>query len=277
VIRKKLLSPEVGRDSGKDASSIQVQMNYFEYRSVAERYARHRPYFHPLVIEKVKTYLKIERPVPLALDVGCGPGQSTVALKEIADVAIGMDISAGMLGVADQRADIQYIQSPAERLPLRNTSADLITTSLAFHWFDPERFFDEARRVLKAQAWLVISNNGFAGQMRENPGIEQWFQQVYDRRYPSPPRNVTPMSSPLAQVHGFHFAQEEYQNQVQFSVEELAAYLVTQSNVIAVTEHGNERVEDIFEWIVGQTRPLFKSERSSFLFSGYIWYMQKMN
>ena len=59
-------------------------MNYFEYKSVAERYARHRPYFHPLVIEKVKSYLSIAEPVDLAVDVGCGPGQSTVALKEIA-------------------------------------------------------------------------------------------------------------------------------------------------------------------------------------------------
>lgn len=251
-------------------------MNYFEYRSVAERYARYRPYFHPLVIEKIRDYLKIETPVPLALDVGCGPGQSTVALKEIADVVLGMDLSAGMLGVADKRPGIHYVQSPAERLPIRSISADLITTSLAFHWFDPERFFEEARRVLKEQAWLIISNNGFTGQMRRNPDYEQWFQQVYDRRFPSPPRNITPMSSRLARGYGFHFAHEEdYQNEVEFSAQELAAYLVTQSNVIAVTERGNERVEDIFEWIVEQTRPLFKSARSSFLFNGYIWYLQK--
>jgi ubiquinone/menaquinone biosynthesis C-methylase UbiE len=251
-------------------------MNYFEYKSVAERYARHRPYFHPLVIEKVKSYLSMKEPVDLAVDVGCGPGQSTVALKDIARRVIGADLSAGMLGVAEKKPGIHYLQSPAENLPIRDLCTDLITTSLAFHWFDHRRFFAESRRILKEQAWLIISNNGITGQMRENVRFEKWFSEVYDRRYPSPPRNSTPMSSRRARKHGFRFAQEEeYQNEVPFTVEELAAYLVTQSNVIAATEQGQERVEDVFQWIVEQARPLFKSERSSFAFSGYIWYLQK--
>jgi SAM-dependent methyltransferase len=251
-------------------------MNYFEYKSVAERYARHRPYFHPLVIEKVKSYLRIGEPVDLAVDVGSGPGQSTVALKEIARRVIGADLSAGMLGVAEKKPGIHYLQSPAENLPIRDLCTDLITTSLAFHWFDHRRFFAESRRILKEQAWLIISNNGFTGQMRENVRFEQWFGEGYDRRYPSPPRNTTPMNSRTAHEHGFRFAfEEKYQNEVSFTVEELAAYLVTQSNVIAATEQGQERVEDVFQWIVEQARPLFKSERSSFQFSGYIWYLQK--
>jgi ubiquinone/menaquinone biosynthesis C-methylase UbiE len=251
-------------------------MNYFEYKSVAERYARHRPYFHPLVIEKVKSYLNIAESVDLAVDVGCGPGQSTVALKEIAIRVIGADLSAGMLSVAEKKPGIQYLQSPAENLPIRDLCTDLITTSLAFHWFDHRRFFAEARRILKEQAWLIISNNGITGQMRENVRFEEWFNEVYDRRYPSPPRNTTPMNSRRAREHGFRFAlKEEYQNEVPFTVKELAAYLVTQSNVIAATEHGQEQVEDVYQWIVEQARPLFKSERSSFVFSGYIWYLQK--
>jgi ubiquinone/menaquinone biosynthesis C-methylase UbiE len=60
-------------------------MNFFVYKSVAERYAKYRAYFHPLVIEKIKAYLQLQSPVGFALDVGCGSGQSTIALKEIAD------------------------------------------------------------------------------------------------------------------------------------------------------------------------------------------------
>lgn len=257
---------------------LQVRMNYFERRSVAERYARHRPYFHPLVIEKVKAYLRIEHPVHLALDVGCGPGQSTVALRGIADFVVGADLSAGMLAVAETGPGIQYIQSPAERLPIQDTSIDLMTSSLAFHWFDQEQFFAEARRILKANAWLIISNNGFTGEMRENLDFEKWFTRVYDQRYPSPPRNISSMNSRIARGYGFRFGQEEeYQNEVQFTVEELAAYLVTQSNVIAATEQGHEKIDDVYRWLIMQTRPLFKTERSSFTFSGYIWYLQKIS
>ena len=252
-------------------------MNYFGSKSVAERYAKHRPNFHPLVVEKIKAYLNLERPLQVALDVGCGPGQFTVALKEIAKIVIGMDISAEMLGAADKTTGIPYIQTPAEWLPIKGNSSDLLTTSLAFHWFDPKRFFAEARRVLREDAWLIISNNGFSGQMLGNDEFAEWVTQVYDRRYPSPPRNSSPMTPEVSQEHGFRFAHEEdYQNGVPFTIEELAAYLVTQSNVIAATQGGKERVEDIFRWILAQTRPLFKTERPVFAFRGYIWYLQKV-
>lgn len=31
-------------------------MGYFSSQAIAEGYAKHRPYFHPLVIEKIRTY-----------------------------------------------------------------------------------------------------------------------------------------------------------------------------------------------------------------------------
>jgi ubiquinone/menaquinone biosynthesis C-methylase UbiE len=251
-------------------------MNFFVYKTVAERYAKHRPYFHPLVIQRIKSYLHLGRPIHFALDVGCGPGQSTVALKGIADQVIGIDISEEMLKAADHTSRIQFVQASAEDLPIQSNYFDLLTTFLAFHWFDREQFFAEARRVLKDKAWLIISNNGFTGQMIENPTFEQWIIQVYEKRYPTPPRNVAPMRREFAQQYGFTFAhEEEYQNEVQFTTEELSAYLITQSNVIAATEKGNEKVEDVYRWITRQTKPFFRTERAAFIFGGYIWYLQK--
>jgi ubiquinone/menaquinone biosynthesis C-methylase UbiE len=251
-------------------------MNFFVHKSVAERYAKYRPYFQPLVIEKIKAYLNLQESIGFALDVGCGSGQSTVALKEIADPVVGLDISAEMLDFAEKNPGIYYIRAAAERLAIKGNSSALLTTSLAYHWFDPERFFAEARRVLKDGAWLIISNNGFRGQMKKKPEFEQWIRQVYEKHYPTPPRNSAPMTAEFAQQHGFNFPyQEEYQNEVQFTVEELAAYLITQSNVIAATEQGNEKVEDVYHWLITQTRTFFKSEKATFPFSGFIWYLQK--
>jgi SAM-dependent methyltransferase len=59
-------------------------MNYFGHETAAERYAQSRPYFHRLVIERIRGLLKLEGPVRIALDVGCGTGQSALALAEIA-------------------------------------------------------------------------------------------------------------------------------------------------------------------------------------------------
>jgi hypothetical protein len=45
-------------------------MNYFAYPTAAERYARSRPYFHPLVIDKIRTVLRLQTLLAQALDVG---------------------------------------------------------------------------------------------------------------------------------------------------------------------------------------------------------------
>ncbi|HEY3476030.1 MAG TPA: class I SAM-dependent methyltransferase [Anaerolineales bacterium] len=251
-------------------------MNYFVYESVAERYAKYRPYFHPLVMKKIEAYLQLINPLAFALDVGCGAGQSALALKSIADFVVGADISVEMLRFAERRPGIDYIQAPAEQLPIKSDSADLLTTSLAYHWFDPQHFFAGARRILKDNAWMIIYNNWFAGQMKEEPGFEQWASADYEQRYPSPPRNSAPMTHEFARQHGFAFvSSEEYQNEIRFTVEELAAYLMTQSNVIAVTEQGNETLDEVHDWLIKQTRLFFKSERATFLFGGFIWYLQK--
>jgi ubiquinone/menaquinone biosynthesis C-methylase UbiE len=251
-------------------------MNFFVYKTVAERYAKYRPYFHPLVIEKIKAYLNIQQPVDFALDLGCGSGQSTVALKEIAQIVIGIDVSAEMLRFAEKSLEIQYVQARAEETAIKDDSANLLTTSLAYHWFNQERFFAEARRILKDGAWLIISNNGFSGQMKENPEFEPWVTQVYVKQYPTPSRNSVPMTPELADLYRFRFVhQEEYQNEEEFTCEELSRYLITQSNVIAATEQGSEKVEDVYLWINTQAKPFFNAEKATFAFGGYIWYLQK--
>lgn len=251
-------------------------MNFFGYKSVAERYAKSRPYFHPLVVEKIRTHLQLRKLVDVALDIGCGSGQSTVALKEIAELVAGTDISEAMLASAEKTTGIHYLRAAAERLAIKDSSIDLLTTSMAYHWFDPEQFFAEARRVLKRRAWLIIYNNGFRGQMHTNPEFEQWVSQIYENHYPTPPRNSAPLTAEFAQEHGFEFAyREEYENEVQFDVEELAAYLTTQSNVIAAVEEGRENVDDVNAWLIQQLRPFFKDEKVNFPFSGFIWYLQK--
>ena len=251
-------------------------MNFFEHKSVAERYAKHRPYFHPLVIAKIRTHLNLGQPVDLAVDVGCGAGQSTLALKEIAGTVVGMDLSIDMLRAASKKPGIQSIQAAAERLALKSNVADLLTTSLAYHWFDQEQFFTEVRRVLKENAWLVIYNNWIDGQLEDAPAFEKWFTEVYETRYPSPKRNSAPVTPEFANQHGFRFVHwEEYENKVTFSVEQLAAYLITQSNVIAATEQGRENVDEVYHWLVRQTQPFFRSERVLFPFGGFIWYLQK--
>lgn len=249
--------------------------NYFAREEVAERYARGRPYFHPAVIDRIARSLCLREPLSAALDVACGTGKSTVALTEIASRVVGADSSAGMLAHAETHERVEYVEATAEDLPFEDESFDLVTVASAFHWFDRERFLSEARRVLNPSGWLVVYDNRFLGRMKENAAFESWVRENYAPRYPSPPRDSRPISVEEARRHGYVFVRtEEYTNEVRFSVEELAGYLETHSNVIAVVEEGHESLSEAHEWLMGSLRDLSPGPTATFEFGGDIWYLK---
>lgn len=251
-------------------------MNYFAHETVAERYARSRPYFQPQVIERVRAFLQLEAPVLVAIDVACGTGHSSRALAEIAESVIATDISPSMLARAEPHPRIQYVHAPAETLPIADGAADLLTVCLAFHWLDRARFLAEARRVLRPGAPMVIYSNGFYGRMRENSAFEDWARDGYYKRYPTPPRNNQPFTNEDALASGFVFEKREnYTNDIVCTPEELADYLLTQSNVITFVEHGNESLASVRDWLVRGMKPFFQSPRGTFILGGEIWYLRR--
>jgi SAM-dependent methyltransferase len=253
-------------------------MNYFSHQTAAERYARHRPYFHPLVVERIRAFLGLKRPLEVALDVACGTGQSALALTEIARSIVATDLAPSMLAQAPAHERIRYVEAPAEQLPVPDERADLMTVSLAFHWFDRSRFLAEARRVLRAEGALVIYSNGFYGRMEENPAFARWNRESYLTRYPTPARHDQPFTDEDARASGFQFVgRERYTNEISFSPEQLAQYLMTQSNVIAAVEQGSETLAEVHTWLLDTVSPLFSSPQGTFLFGGEIWFLQPFN
>ncbi|MBC8103557.1 MAG: class I SAM-dependent methyltransferase [Cytophagales bacterium] len=212
-----------------------------------------------------------------ALDVGCGTGLSTRALKALAHRVVGTDISKEMLQqAAALDGDTLHVESPAERLPFENGSFDLVTVSLAFHWFERELFLAQAHQLLRPRGWLIIYNNGFYGRMGENPAFEHWNRDIYLSRYPSPPRKDQPLTDAEAESSGFIFVgRETYTNEVHFTAEQLAAYLLTQSNTIAALEQGSETLDVLNQWLEEQLPPLFPAPVGTFAFGGRIWYLQR--
>jgi len=252
-------------------------MNYFVHDSVASRYARYRPYLHPAVVKRIRLFLQLDEPVHRALDVGCGTGHSTVALKEIAYEIVGVDVSAAMLSMAKPEARIRYVQAPAEALPFDDRFFELVTVGLAFHWFDQDRFLAEAHRVLADDGWLVIYNNIFQGHMVENAEFSRWYHETYLARYPTPPRNPRSISREKGEAHGFRLVHEErHEDEHAFTVDQLAAYFTTQSNVIAAVEQGDEDLESVFNWLVESVKPMFPGDSATFRSSGSICYLRKV-
>jgi ubiquinone/menaquinone biosynthesis C-methylase UbiE len=126
-----------------------------------------------------------------------------LALTDIAASVIAADVAPSMMAQAPAHERIRYVVAPAEQLPVESHGADLMTVSLAFHWLDRSRFLAEAHRILKKSGALVIYNNGFFGQMKENPDFARWHRESYLTRYPTPPRNNQPFTEQDARDSNF--------------------------------------------------------------------------
>jgi ubiquinone/menaquinone biosynthesis C-methylase UbiE len=250
--------------------------NYFVHRSVAQRYAAARPYFHPLVAAKIMAHTQRPR-FAHALDVACGTGHSTRALATIADKVAAIDISDEMIAEAVRDERISYQVASAEQIPFPDAHFDLITVGLAFHWLDQPLFLREAARTVRPDGWLVIYNHWFTGEMQENKGFSPWFEEVYLRKFPTPQRRATGISLDIATSHGFTLVgPDDFENEEMMTAAQLSAYLLTQTNVISLVENGGMPLAAAAAWIESEVSPFFSAGAQKMKFQGSIWYLKRL-
>lgn len=112
----------------------------------SEQYAQHRPQYP----DEIYAYLSSITPShSLAWDCGTGSGQAAIGLAKHFDNVYATDASAEQIAHAYPHEKVKYHAEPAERVSLRDSSADLVTVAVAIHWFDFDAFYREVKRVLK--------------------------------------------------------------------------------------------------------------------------------
>jgi SAM-dependent methyltransferase len=242
------------------------------------RYARARPNIHRTAIDRFRRFAQIDAPFALALDVGCGTGQSTIALTQIARRVIGIDPSPDMLKHATRHPKVEYRQAAAEDIPFGDGLFDLITTAQAYHWFDHAVFLAEACRLLGTPGWLLVYTSWFTGEMKGEPAFADWFKGPYLSRYPTPPRDRTPITEELAGRHGFLFrAEEQFSNEIGMTMVRFTDYQLSTTNIIASVKNGTDSFENAEWWMHASLKPWFVEEHTrTFLFSGKLWYLEKI-
>jgi SAM-dependent methyltransferase len=147
-------------ESGSDSYAI-MSMGKFADEEQASLYAQYRPTYPETVYKTIVEYLNrgstfssemnSQKSFDLAVDVGCGSGQSTVPLCKYFKHVIGYDVSETQISHApDNKENVTFKVGPGEDLSfLADCSTDLITSAQAVHWLDREKFYAEVRRVLK--------------------------------------------------------------------------------------------------------------------------------
>lgn len=116
-------------------------------------YSKFRPQPPAAIVEKIIDYLKckLDPPFKLAVDLGCGSGQSTKILSPYFQNVIGLDISEAQIKYAreDRSApNIEYRVSDGGNLQFPESSVDLATFSQSLHWFDRKKVFDDINKIL---------------------------------------------------------------------------------------------------------------------------------
>ncbi|EFA74693.1 putative SAM dependent methyltransferase [Heterostelium album PN500] len=125
------------------------------FGKVGDKYATFRPTYPQELFDIINDITK-DTPQELAIDVGCGNGQATIELGKLFKSVIGVDPSLSQISNAKKADNIQYKQSPAECIDQPPNTADLITVAQAVHWFDLPKFFEESKRILKPNGYLII-------------------------------------------------------------------------------------------------------------------------
>jgi len=161
-------------------------------------YARARPSYPPAAIEFLLA--RAPRPNARIVDVGAGTGIATHLLAEANGRALGLDPGVEMLRAAAPGARVALAAGRAEHLPLRYRSVDLLTAFNAFHWFQPEAFFTEARRVLAPDGRLVLAWNDWN---HDDPFTSEFVRLMRSRAGDYPPEDRAAEVAPLYSTHQF--------------------------------------------------------------------------
>ncbi|XP_067890734.1 putative methyltransferase DDB_G0268948 isoform X2 [Heterodontus francisci] len=106
-----------------------------------------------------KVPLQKGKPFSLAVDVGCGSGQSSRGLASYFEKVVGIDLSGAQIEEAkklDRPDNVSYRVGLAEELEFEDGSVDLVTVGVAAHWFDMEKFMKEVDRILKPKGCIAL-------------------------------------------------------------------------------------------------------------------------
>ncbi len=105
----------------------------------------------------------------LAWDAGTGNGQAAAGLAVHFARAHATDPSAEQIAQAMPHERVAFAVERAERVSLPDGAADLVLAAQSMHWFDLERFYAEAARVLKPGGILAAVGYDW---MYVSPGID---------------------------------------------------------------------------------------------------------
>lgn len=146
---------------------------YFKdyFSAQAKEYSKYRPKYPPELFEFLNSLVNDHN---LAWDCATGSGQAAIGLAPYFDEIIATDASPSQIEHAEHHPKIAYKVASAENSGLGTGSVDLITVATAIHWIDTDKFYPEAKRILKSGGVIAVWVYG-------NSTVEPEIDKVFAR------------------------------------------------------------------------------------------------
>jgi ubiquinone/menaquinone biosynthesis C-methylase UbiE len=165
-------------------------MNTENFTGKAEAYAKGRPGYPK---EAIDTIVRFAPPSAVFADIGAGTGKFTVKLAERGYSVFAVEPNTDMRGqLAITLAPFQNAKitnGTAEATTLRDHSVDILTVAHALHWFNPDAFRAECRRVVKPGGLVIaIYNVHPRGEMINisKKAVDAFFTKPTTWEFPNP-------------------------------------------------------------------------------------------
>lgn len=136
--------------------------NLNRFDSKGEIYAKARPKYAQSFFDDLQNTWQIPAGSVLA-DIGSGTGIFTEQLLHCGYQVFAVEPNGDMRKKAEEKLscnkNFHSVCGSDSDMNLPDNSADYITAAQAFHWFDPEAFKKECRRVLKPGGKVIVVYN----------------------------------------------------------------------------------------------------------------------
>lgn len=166
------------------------------FTGLTGNYRAFRPGYPDQILDTLRDHVRAgataDWPDPwLLLDVGSGTGISTRALRGAFGPdprVVGVEPGQDMLDAATAEAEgAEYVDARAEDVPFPDSSAVLVLTAQAVHWFDRPAFYAESVRLLAPGGTLAVLNNNrdLSGSafIDDHEALLERYSPGYDRHY----------------------------------------------------------------------------------------------
>lgn len=245
----------------------------FDSKRIAEGY-KDRPFLHKQVMEQLQKDRNVSS-FHNGLDIGCGAGLSTKALKLICDKVTGTDISEEMVSVARKMCPEQeytFFVSKAEEIPKPDKLYDIVTAAGVIQWVAEGAFLKNLKSIIDKEGIVFIYDFWISDKMKEVPQYTDWYHSEYLKRFPKPPRNEIVWTDELVGLYGFQIQKQiTYQMEYTFNIEAFVKFMMIQSNVNAKIEKEGQKETDVREWFEQSLKDIFAEKSRTLLFEGYGW------